>query len=131
MSSNFSIELVLGQPGERAVDADVVACRQLGIEADAELDEGREQAIHRHASRIGDVDSGQDPEQRALPAAVRPDDPEELSLLDLEADASERLVAFVGHAPERMQEVLLEERPLLVRDAERLVDVGDLDRWRH
>ena len=43
----------------------------------------------------------------------------------------ERLVALVRHAPERVQEVLLEVRPLLVRDAERLRDADDLDRGCH
>ena len=40
----------------------------------------------------------------------------------------QRLVPLVRHPAERMEEVLLEVRPLLVRDPERLRDPGDLDR---
>ena len=45
--------------------------------------------------------------------------------------SSKRLVPLVRHAAERMHEVLLEVRPLLVRDPERLRDPGDFDRGGH
>ena len=44
---------------------------ELGVEADAELDEGREPSADPHRPGVGAVDAGEHLEQRALAAAVR------------------------------------------------------------
>ena len=124
------LELALAQPEQRAVDADVVARRELEVEADAELDERREQPVDPNEAGVRAVDAGEDLQQRALAAAVRPDDSEELTRLDRERDVRERVVPLVRRPAERVQEVLLEDRPPLVRQPERLRDAGDLDRRR-
>ena len=56
------------------------------------------------------VDAGEDLQQRALAAAVRADDPEELALLDREETSSSASLLLVGRAVERVEEVLLERR---------------------
>ena len=103
MSSNLSSSSRLREPGQRAVHADVVARGELEVEADAELDERRQQPVDADAPRVGHVDAGEDPEQRALAAAVRPDHAEELARLDGERDVLQRVVPLVRRAAERMQ----------------------------
>ncbi len=68
-----------------ALMIDVVARGQVGVEADAELDERREPSGDRDPPGVDAVDAGDALQQRALAAAVAPDDPEELPLGDLEA----------------------------------------------
>ena len=58
-------------------------------------------ALARHRAAIGRVQPGQDPQQRRLPRAVRPDEPDALALGDGEAHAFEQ-----GPHPERGAEVL-------------------------
>ncbi len=69
-----------------AVEDDVLARRQLGVEADAELDERRQPAGHADPAGVGAVDARHDLQQRALARAVAADDPEELALVDVERD---------------------------------------------
>ena len=121
------LELALPEAEERAVDPDVVACGELRVEADAELDERRQPAVDSHRSGVLSVDPGEDLEERALAAAVRPDDPEELALVDREAHVVERLLHLVLGAVERVEDVLLERRSPLVRQPEGLRDAPDLD----
>ena len=128
ISSKLLVELALAQSGEGAVDADVVPRGELGVEPDAELDERREQPGHADAPDVRHVDAGQDPEQRALAAPVRADHAEELARSTEKVTSLQRLVLARTSPPEGMEEVLLEERPLLVRDPERLRDRRDLDR---
>src|SRR5262245_17377583 len=125
------VELALRQPGEGAVDEDVVAGVELEVEADPQFDEGRQQSVDTDASGVGHVDSGKDPQERALPASVGADDTEELARPDREGDPLQCLVSLVPHPAERMHEVLLEERSLLVRDPERLRDIRDFDGGSH
>ena len=71
------------------------------------------------------VDPGEAFEQRALAAAVAPDDPEELPGGDLDADVLDGAQDVELRARERVQRPLLERVVLLVRQAERLADVLD------
>ena len=82
-------------PSSVPLIADVVAGVELGVEADAELDEGREQAVDADGAAVCAVDAGEDLQQRALAAAVRADDAEELALLDRERDVVERALRLV------------------------------------
>src|SRR5262249_44552074 len=121
-------DLAARQAHEHAADLDVRACAELGVEADAELDERREPARDPHGSRVRAVDAGEHLQERALAAAVRPDDAEELALGNREGHLPEGVVALVRDPVERVGEVLLEPGALLVRDPERLRDAADLDR---
>ena len=81
------LRLAPAQPHQDAVEDDVLARGELGVEADAELDERRDPPGHPDPARVGAVDAGEDLQQRALARAVAPDDPEELALVDVERDA--------------------------------------------
>ena len=87
------VELAARETEKRAVDANVVARVQLEVEADAELDERREQAVDPNAAAVGAVDAGDDLKQRALAAPVRADDAEELAAGDRERDVVQGLLA--------------------------------------
>ena len=69
------------------------------------------------------IDPGDALQQRALAAAVAPDDPEEFALGDLERDVLDGVQFVVGGRAQRVQRPLLERRVLLVGQAERLADV--------
>ena len=69
--------------------------RQLGVEADPELDERRELSPDDHIAGVGRVDAGDQLHERALAAAVRADDAEALALRDLERDAVQGDIALV------------------------------------
>ena len=122
------VDLLRRQAEQRAVDADVVACVEIRVEADAELDERREPAVDADGAGVGAVDAGEDLQQRALAAAVRADDAEALAVRRREADVVERVVLLVVELAERVEEELLDRRLPLVRQQERLRDVLDLDR---
>ena len=101
------VEFSPREPEQGRVDPDVVPPRQLGVETDAQLDERRHLAVDAHRAGIRLVDPGDDLQQRALAAAVRADDSEELTRLDREADVGESLLALERPALERVKEVLL------------------------
>ena len=56
---------------------------------------GESRPSMRTVPRVLPVDAGEDLEQRALAAAVRADDPEELASLDRERDVVERALVLV------------------------------------
>ena len=95
ISSNRCVELAARKTEQRAVDPDVVARVQLRVEADAELDERREQAVDANAAAVGAVDAGEDLQQRALAAPVRADDAEELAAVDREGDVVQCVLRLV------------------------------------
>ena len=84
------------------VDDDVVAGRQVHVEADAKLDEWRQSSRDRYAAAVDAVDAGDALEQRALAAAVAPDDPEELAGCDLQRDVLDGVELVVLGAAERV-----------------------------
>ena len=59
------------QAHQDAVEDAVLARGELGVEADAELDERRDAPGRPHPARVGAVDAGQDLQQAALARAVR------------------------------------------------------------
>jgi hypothetical protein len=85
---------------DRAVQEYVLASAQLGMEAGAELEQRRDAPVHGHRALVWHEDPGQHLEHRALPGAVRADQPERGSGRHLERDVSERpeLVEDVGPA---------------------------------
>ncbi len=67
------------RPSMIAVEDHVVARGEVGVEADAELDERRHAPVDVDLARVEPVDAGQALEQRALARAVAADDAEELA----------------------------------------------------
>ena len=115
------------QPHHDRVDLDVVAGRQVGVEADPELDERRQPARHLELALIGPVDPSQALQERALARAVAPDDPEELPLHHLERDTVQDVELMEPLPAQRMQRPLLERVRPIQRDPERLLEPGDSD----
>ncbi len=108
------------------VERDVVEGGQIGVEADAQLDEGGHSAVAPDLSLVGAVDARQALQQRALAAAVAPDDAEELPGLDREGDVLQRLQLFVAGASQRVKSPLLERVAAFLGDLEALLDsLGD------
>src|SRR5262249_38655640 len=120
-------ELPRGETDQLAVDLDVRPRREFRVEPDAELDEGRDAPADPNGAAVSPLAAREHLEQRALPAPVRTDDAEELPRRHGEGDVVQSLVALVGDPLEGMREVLLEPRPLLVRDPEGLRDAHRLD----
>ena len=110
------------------VEHRVVARRQVGVEADPELDERRHAPVDVDRAAVDAVDPGQALQQRRLARAVAPDDAEELARLHGEGHAAQRVQDVVVAAAERVQRALLERADLLARDLEALVDTVDYHR---
>ena len=126
-----SARLAPRQAEHDRVDQHVVASGQLGVEADAQLDERGQPPAHADLAGIDRVDAGEALEQRALAAAVAPHDAEELAALDLEAHVLEGRELVGRPRRERMQHALLQRRVALVREDEGLADpLGGDCRWR-
>ena len=66
------------EPHHHAVERDVLVRGELGVEADPELDAGRDPAGDPDRPGVGAIDAGEQLEQRALAGAVAADDAEEL-----------------------------------------------------
>ena len=111
----------------RAAEKDVLARGELRIEADAELEERRELAVDDRGPAARLVDPAEDLQQRALAAAVRACDAEELTLGYVERDVAQRVeVAVPGRAPP-VRDAVLQRRALVEREAETLAEMRDFD----
>src|SRR5581483_8044623 len=122
-------DLLAREPEDRAVEVDVLATAELGVEPGAELEQRRHATVDRDPPAIGSQDVGDALEHRALPRAVLADEPEARALFDLEAHVAQRpelVVARAATAHERRLQALV---PLVVQ-AEPLPDVFDEDRSR-
>ena len=86
----LSIDLGPFHPEDGAVQVDVLAAGQLGMEACSDLEKGAHPAVDASFAlgRLGDA--RQDLQERALPGAVLPDDPQHISLVDVEIDVAQR-----------------------------------------
>jgi hypothetical protein len=112
--------LLAAEPEHDRVDDDVVASVQVGVEADAELDERGEPPGDRDAAGVDAVDAGDALQQSALAAAVAPDDPKEFPVGDLERNVLHGVQLVIGGAAQRVQRALLERRVLPVGQPEGL-----------
>jgi hypothetical protein len=89
---------------ERDVPADVAVVEErvvLEHEPDAAAvgRDGREvDAVQEHPARVGSLETGDHPEQRALPRSTRPEHGDDLAVPDLERDAGERRLPAEPHA---------------------------------
>ena len=113
------------------VQLDVLAHRQLGAEAEPELEQRRHRAVDAHRALVRQQQAGDDLQQRRLAGAVAADDTDEGAALDRQGDAAQRLEALVRDAAKQAQDALGQRGVHLVRDAEGLVKAGDLDRGGH
>src|SRR5439155_24308033 len=113
------------QSVDRALEEDVLATGQVGVEAGAELEQRADPPAHRNAARGRLDDSGDEPQQRRLSRAVAPDETECAARVDVERDVAQRPDVLPAiRAAE--QDVL--ERPRRARvPAEPARRVSDLD----
>jgi hypothetical protein len=98
------------------------------VEADPELDEGRQAAGDPDLAGVGAVDARQQLQQGALARAVAADDAEELALADLEGDPAQRPQVAEVAAGEGVDDPLFQRVDPLGGDAEGLLQALDLDR---
>jgi hypothetical protein len=113
-----------------AVQRDVLAGGELGVEADAELDEGGEPAGHADPAAVGAVDAGQDLQQRRLARPVAAHDPEELAPPHLERNPPQRPQLPIFVVRERVRHALLDGVHAVRRDPEALLHVPSLQHHR-
>src|SRR5439155_16909122 len=78
-----------GQPQDRAVQEDVLAPGQLGVDARLDLDERSDPAPRLHLAGPWERDPGDQLQRRRLPRAVRADDADGLALVDVERRVGE------------------------------------------
>ena len=74
------IGLRAGQPEERRVKVDVLPARDVGLEADPELDNRRNPSLNGDLALRRLEDAGHDAQQRALAGAVGSDQAQELAV---------------------------------------------------
>jgi hypothetical protein len=77
-------ELAAGEPEDRAVEEDVLAAGEVGVEARAELEQRADPAARVDPAGRGADDSRDEPEQRRLAGAVPADQANGLPGLDVE-----------------------------------------------
>ena len=80
----------MADPEERAGQPDVLAAREVLVEAGAEGEQARHLPDDLDLALVRLDDPGQDLEERALAGAVRPDDREALAVDDAEGDVTQR-----------------------------------------
>src|SRR5262249_34342913 len=90
----LAVDLGLAHAEDGAVHVDVLAARELGVEAGADLQEGGEAAAEPRRAGGGLDDAAEDLQEGRLAGAVAADDADDLAPGDLEGDILQR--------PERM-----------------------------
>src|SRR4029453_14783537 len=84
-----SVRLPAPEPEDRGAEEDVFAARELGMEADAQLEHRRDRARHLHAAQRGPQDAGHDPEESALARAVRAHETERLTAVEVQVHVAQ------------------------------------------
>src|SRR5262249_49043624 len=118
------------EPHHHSIENDVLASRELHVEAHAELDKRRQASGHADGSQVGPVNAGEKLQQGALAGTVAADDAKELTLFDPEGNAIKCLQVPVVGCRKRLYHTLFERINPVSRDAEGLVQALDLDRQR-
>ena len=83
-------DLATRQPENDAVQIDVLASRQLGMESGPHLEQRADATSNAHAADRRSDDACDRFQERRLPGAVPTDDPDAVALLDLEVHVAER-----------------------------------------
>ena len=129
ISSYFVGELLAREAGREPAEDDVLAARQLAVEADAERQQRAHAPVDLDAARVRRQDPGHRAHQRRLAGAVGADDAEHLALGHLEGDVLERLdLAHDLLAAAELEHGVLERRRGLERRAVGHRHVLDADR---
>ena len=94
-------DLALAHPEDRTVEVDVFTPCQLRVEARADLEQAAEPTAHVGVAGGGLGDPGEDAQESGLAGAVLADDPDDLTLVDVERHIAHRPegVAFLPRAP--------------------------------
>ena len=125
-----SLDVLLRESENGAVQKHVLASGEFGMEAGAELEESRQASGDGDASFVGNQNSGQTLEERALSRTVRSDHPEGGSLRHVERHTFQRpegLVAGAATAQDRGLQRLI----AFVIEAEVLPDLVHHDCFAH
>ncbi len=112
------------------VQVDVLGAGQIGMEADAELDQRRDAAVRRDRARRRPQDAGDDLQQRALARAVGPEQRDGLAARDRQRHAVERAERFAMRTPARVEDAdqpRLQVPHAVVQDREVLRHVVEAD----
>ncbi len=128
------VGLAPGEAVERRVEVDVLLSRQVGLEADPQLDHRGHAPPHDDLALRRPEDAGHDAQQGALPGAVRPDQAEALALAHLQIDppeGPERLEPLPVPRMKHADEPDLDVVGRVVTEHEGLRDAPELDRPRH
>src|SRR5439155_5830089 len=124
----LSLHLLAGEAEQRAVEIDVVASRELGIEACPELDHRADAALDQDLALAGHQHAGDGLEQRALPAAIVADERDGFTRIDGERHVAQRPERLRG--PEMAEAVdhrFLQRADLLAVEPVAHPGVADVD----
>src|SRR5919106_3020005 len=111
---------------DRAVQVYVLAAREVGVEAGAQLEQRADPALGADAAGRRLDDPGDDAEEGRLPGAVAADEPDGLAARDVERDVAER--PHVGRlAAAALDEEILQRSGVARVDAEPARDACDAD----
>uniref|UniRef100_E6QEM5 Uncharacterized protein n=1 Tax=mine drainage metagenome TaxID=410659 RepID=E6QEM5_9ZZZZ len=119
---------------EAGVEEDVFIAAELGMEADAKLDEGGDAATGDDSALAGFQDAGDDLQQGALAGAIVPQQAQGLPLLHAQVDViqgQEVLAAFAFTLVKEGEEAGLEAHGAVMAEDEFLADMLDEDGGGH
>ena len=125
---------VVAKAVEAGVEEDIFVAAELGMEADAELDEGGDAASGDDLALAGLQDAGDDLQQGALAGAVVPQQTQSLALLDAQVDViqgEEMLAALALALMKEGEEAGLEAHGAVMAEDEFLADMLDEDGGGH
>src|ERR1019366_9454550 len=120
-------QLRAGESEHSPTEEDVLPSGQLGIEADAQLQERGELTVDAGVSGVGLVDTAQHLEQRALAAPVGSCDAQELTRRDIERDVAQGNQVAITRGAAPMGDAVFQRCALVERETEALAEVRDLD----
>ena len=86
---------VVTEAEQSAIHVDVFATGELGVETDAELDEGNKGAVDGDVALFGVVDTGEDFEESGFAGTVTTDNADEFAFFDGEIETAEDLLFTV------------------------------------
>ena len=92
----LAVDLGRPHPEDRAVQIDVLAAGQVGVESRPDLQKRADAAVNPRVTRCRRRDARQYLEQRGLSRAVPTDDAEHLAALDLEGHVLQRPDGVLG-----------------------------------
>ena len=114
-----------------AVKIDVFAAGELGVKADAKLDERDERAVDFDVAGFGVINVGEELQKSGFAGAVAADNAEKLTFLDFETEVAEDFLASVAFdAFEPVKDGLFKASGALGGEFEGFTEVRDFDGGR-